>query len=178
MFLFFFYWAIINITLRLLQAKSQKIILVEKLGLQKNPLQLQNITSLSNNKVILSNGSTITLGKNKMVLLNNLKGTSKEVQAKDSEKVVPSTSSQETAKTPVWIIFYFVVEWKFVVCLILWIFVQFQTKMIKKPRISTHVLDTSKGIPVSGLQVILYKLLDGRWTLLNEAWVYLIVYNY
>lgn len=40
--------------------------------------------------------------------------------------------------------------------------------VMKHPCISTHVLDTSKGIPVSGLQVSLYKLMDGRWTFLNE----------
>ncbi|XP_043248702.1 uncharacterized protein LOC122395317 isoform X3 [Colletes gigas] len=39
----------------------------------------------------------------------------------------------------------------------------------KKPRISTHVVDTSKGLPVGGLQVSLYKLMDGRWTFLNES---------
>ncbi|KAF5303697.1 hypothetical protein FQR65_LT00841 [Abscondita terminalis] len=38
-----------------------------------------------------------------------------------------------------------------------------------KPPISTHVLDTSKGIPVTGLQVSLYKLIDGRWTYINEG---------
>lgn len=35
-------------------------------------------------------------------------------------------------------------------------------------RISTHVIDTSKGAPIAGLQVSLYKLMDGRWTFLNE----------
>lgn len=39
----------------------------------------------------------------------------------------------------------------------------------KRPRVSTHVIDTSKGIPVGGLQVSLYKLMDGRWTFLNES---------
>ncbi|XP_017887933.1 uncharacterized protein LOC108629651 isoform X2 [Ceratina calcarata] len=39
----------------------------------------------------------------------------------------------------------------------------------KRPRISTHVVDTSKGLPIGGLQVSLYKLLDGRWTFLNES---------
>ncbi|KAK4877197.1 hypothetical protein RN001_009703 [Aquatica leii] len=38
-----------------------------------------------------------------------------------------------------------------------------------KPPISTHVLDTCKGVPVSGLQVSLYKLIDGRWTYINEG---------
>ncbi|XP_022915670.1 uncharacterized protein [Onthophagus taurus] len=38
-----------------------------------------------------------------------------------------------------------------------------------KPPISTHVLDTSKGQAVSGLQVSLYKLIDGRWTYINEG---------
>lgn len=39
----------------------------------------------------------------------------------------------------------------------------------KKPQISTHVVDTSKGLPVGGLQVSLYKLMEGRWTFLNES---------
>ncbi|XP_025263798.1 FK506-binding protein 5 isoform X2 [Camponotus floridanus] len=39
----------------------------------------------------------------------------------------------------------------------------------KKLRISTYVVDNTKGIPVSGLQVSLYKLMDGKWTFLNES---------
>lgn len=38
----------------------------------------------------------------------------------------------------------------------------------KKLRISTYVVDTIKGIPIGGLQVSLYKLMDGKWTFLNE----------
>lgn len=41
--------------------------------------------------------------------------------------------------------------------------------MANKPVISTHVLDTSKGQAVAGLQVCLYKLIDGRWTYINEG---------
>lgn len=44
-----------------------------------------------------------------------------------------------------------------------------KSPVIKRPRISTHVVDTSKGLPIGGLQVSLYKLLDGRWTFLNES---------
>lgn len=47
----------------------------------------------------------------------------------------------------------------------------------KPPPISTHVMDTSKGIPVSGLQVSLYKLMDGRWTFLNERYCTTTFYN-
>lgn len=39
----------------------------------------------------------------------------------------------------------------------------------EKPPISTHVIDTTKGKPVVGLQVSLYKLIDGRWTYINEG---------
>ncbi|GAB1862786.1 hydroxyisourate hydrolase [Camponotus japonicus] len=39
----------------------------------------------------------------------------------------------------------------------------------KKLRISTYVVDNTKGIPVGGLQVSLYKLMDGKWTFLNES---------
>ncbi|XP_068085993.1 uncharacterized protein [Anabrus simplex] len=35
--------------------------------------------------------------------------------------------------------------------------------------LSTHVLDTAKGNPVGGLQVTLYKLIEGRWTLIHEG---------
>ncbi|XP_063244824.1 uncharacterized protein LOC134546172 isoform X2 [Bacillus rossius redtenbacheri] len=35
--------------------------------------------------------------------------------------------------------------------------------------LSTHVLDTSKGRPVSGLMVSLYRLIDGRWTHLADS---------
>ncbi|KAJ8985544.1 hypothetical protein NQ317_019927 [Molorchus minor] len=37
------------------------------------------------------------------------------------------------------------------------------------PPISTHVMDTTRGQPVTGLQVSLYKLIDGRWTYINEG---------
>ncbi|CAL1687364.1 unnamed protein product [Lasius platythorax] len=39
----------------------------------------------------------------------------------------------------------------------------------RKLRISTYVVDTTKGIPIGGLQVSLYKLIDGKWTFLNES---------
>ncbi|XP_023709141.1 uncharacterized protein LOC111865393 isoform X2 [Cryptotermes secundus] len=35
--------------------------------------------------------------------------------------------------------------------------------------LSTHVLDTARGNPVGGLQVSLYKLIDGRWTHISEG---------
>ncbi|KYB28295.1 uncharacterized protein LOC655985 isoform X2 [Tribolium castaneum] len=44
----------------------------------------------------------------------------------------------------------------------------FQGNQSKSP-ISTHVIDTTRGVPVSGLQVSLYKLIDGRWTYINEG---------
>ncbi|XP_072744631.1 uncharacterized protein [Anoplolepis gracilipes] len=39
----------------------------------------------------------------------------------------------------------------------------------RKLRISTYVVDNTKGIPIGGLQVSLYKLMDGKWTFLNES---------
>ncbi|XP_029177788.1 uncharacterized protein LOC114945672 isoform X2 [Nylanderia fulva] len=39
----------------------------------------------------------------------------------------------------------------------------------RKLRISTYVSDNMKGNPISGLQVSLYKLVDGKWTFLNES---------
>lgn len=44
-----------------------------------------------------------------------------------------------------------------------------QTQAQPKSPISTHVLDTSRGMTVPGLQVSLYKLVDGRWTYINEG---------
>ncbi|KAJ8945966.1 hypothetical protein NQ318_016794 [Aromia moschata] len=41
--------------------------------------------------------------------------------------------------------------------------------VVEKPPISTHVIDTTRGQPVTGLQVSLYKLIDGRWTYINEG---------
>ncbi|KAJ9575847.1 hypothetical protein L9F63_007305 [Diploptera punctata] len=38
-----------------------------------------------------------------------------------------------------------------------------------KGPLSTHVLDTAKGNPIGGLQVSLYKLVDGRWTPISEG---------
>lgn len=35
--------------------------------------------------------------------------------------------------------------------------------------ISTLVSDTARGTAVAGLQVSLYKLIDGRWTYINEG---------
>lgn len=40
---------------------------------------------------------------------------------------------------------------------------------VHKTPISTHVLDTSRGQPVMGLQVSLYRLINGRWTYINEG---------
>lgn len=42
-------------------------------------------------------------------------------------------------------------------------------KSTRKLRISTYVVDNTKGIPIGGLQVSLYKLMDGKWTFLNES---------
>ncbi|XP_060519867.1 uncharacterized protein LOC132698046 isoform X2 [Cylas formicarius] len=38
-----------------------------------------------------------------------------------------------------------------------------------KTPISTHVVDTTRGSPVVGLSVSLYKLIEGRWTYINEG---------
>ena len=38
----------------------------------------------------------------------------------------------------------------------------------KQPNISTHVIEASKGYPMVGLQVSLYKLQEGRWTYIYE----------
>lgn len=48
----------------------------------------------------------------------------------------------------------------------------------KKLRISTHVMDTTKGVPVNGLQVSLYKLVDGRWTFMNERYTIVLADRY
>lgn len=38
-----------------------------------------------------------------------------------------------------------------------------------KTPLSTHVLDLTKGLPGPSVQVVLYKLIDGRWTLIHEG---------
>lgn len=43
------------------------------------------------------------------------------------------------------------------------------TSNTTKPPISTTVLDMTRGAPIMGLQVSLYKLIDGRWTYINEG---------
>nr|XP_023028072.1 uncharacterized protein LOC111516120 [Leptinotarsa decemlineata]XP_023028078.1 uncharacterized protein LOC111516120 [Leptinotarsa decemlineata] len=44
-----------------------------------------------------------------------------------------------------------------------------KSNTIDVPPISTQVTDMCKGIPIAGLQVSLYKLIDGRWTYINEG---------
>lgn len=44
-----------------------------------------------------------------------------------------------------------------------------QQEVSERTPISTHVIDTTRGKPVTGLQVSLYKLIDGRWTYINEG---------
>ncbi|XP_018567686.1 uncharacterized protein LOC108908220 isoform X2 [Anoplophora glabripennis] len=46
---------------------------------------------------------------------------------------------------------------------------QQQNQILEKPPISTHVIDMTRGQPITGLQVSLYKLIDGRWTYINEG---------
>ncbi|KAL1516689.1 hypothetical protein ABEB36_000569 [Hypothenemus hampei] len=47
---------------------------------------------------------------------------------------------------------------------------QMESKNFHKiPPISTHVIDMTRGAPVFGLNVSLYKLVDGRWTYINEG---------
>lgn len=35
--------------------------------------------------------------------------------------------------------------------------------------ISTNVVDSTRGMHITGLQVSLYKLIEGRWTYINEG---------
>ncbi|XP_011172723.1 uncharacterized protein LOC105205126 isoform X2 [Solenopsis invicta] len=49
-----------------------------------------------------------------------------------------------------------------------WTKQQVKQTVSRKLRISTYVVDTVKGVPIGGLQVSLYKLMDGKWTFLNE----------
>ncbi|CAL7933529.1 unnamed protein product [Xylocopa violacea] len=75
------------------------------------------------------------------IAANQTEDAVKSVQTNKEQLAVASTSYQNPKKNPT----------------------------TKKPRISTHVVDTSKGLPIGGLQVSLYKLMDGRWTFLNES---------
>lgn len=46
---------------------------------------------------------------------------------------------------------------------------EMSTSQGSKKGISTHVLDTAKGKPANGLQVSLYRLIGGKWTIVSEG---------
>ncbi|CAD1480860.1 unnamed protein product [Heterotrigona itama] len=92
---------------------------------------------------------TVVMADKKTAVANQMEDTTKGVQMNKDQLAVASTSYQSPKKH---------VLLKTV-----------QNLPVKKPRISTHVVDTSKGLPIGGLQVSLYKLMDGRWTFLNES---------
>ncbi|XP_032677251.1 uncharacterized protein LOC116846936 isoform X3 [Odontomachus brunneus] len=93
---------------------------------------------------------TLMMADNKKpIVAINQSDTSKTVQLTTmlESATTPSTSQQSSKKSS-----------------------SLKTKIIpKRLHISTHVVDITKGLPVSGLQVSLYKLLDGRWTFMNES---------
>ncbi|XP_014290292.1 5-hydroxyisourate hydrolase [Halyomorpha halys] len=43
------------------------------------------------------------------------------------------------------------------------------TTMAERPKISTHVLDTSRGLPGTGISVSLYYFTNNQWTLIKES---------
>ncbi|XP_049812476.1 probable 5-hydroxyisourate hydrolase ZK697.8 isoform X2 [Schistocerca nitens] len=47
---------------------------------------------------------------------------------------------------------------------------EMSTAQGRKKGISTHVLDTAKGKPANGLQVSLYRLMGGKWTIVSEGY--------
>ncbi|XP_012152977.1 uncharacterized protein LOC100879167 isoform X2 [Megachile rotundata] len=102
----------------------------------------------AHNKTITltSGGKTLTLTGGTFQPANQVDDATKGVQTNKDQLAVASTSYQNQRKH-----------------------VLVKNPVVKKPRISTHVLDMSKGLPVGGLQVSLYKLMDGRWTFLNES---------
>ncbi|XP_034187095.1 uncharacterized protein LOC117607476 isoform X1 [Osmia lignaria lignaria] len=132
------------------------------------PAQNKTITLTSGGKTLTLTGGTFQPGtqyvlsklKNKLPTLimadkkptiaaNQVEDATKGVQINKDQMAVASTSYQNVKKHV--------------------LLKNFKSPLIKKPRISTHVMDTSKGLPVGGLQVSLYKLMDGRWTFLNES---------
>ncbi|KAK9295349.1 hypothetical protein QLX08_010300 [Tetragonisca angustula] len=92
---------------------------------------------------------TVVMADKKTAVTNQAEDATKGIQMNKDQMAVASTSYQSPKKH---------VLLKTV-----------QNFPVKKPRISTHVVDTSKGLPIGGLQVSLYKLMDGRWTFLNES---------
>ncbi|XP_043523745.1 uncharacterized protein LOC122535907 isoform X1 [Frieseomelitta varia] len=92
---------------------------------------------------------SMVMGDKKTAVTNQAEDATKGIQMDKDQIAVASTSYQSPKKH---------VLLKTV-----------QNHPVKKPRISTHVVDTSKGLPIGGLQVSLYKLMDGRWTFLNES---------
>ncbi|KOX78431.1 hypothetical protein WN51_07838 [Melipona quadrifasciata] len=91
---------------------------------------------------------TVVMADKKTAVANQAEDATKGVQMNKDELAVASTSYQSPKKH---------------------VLLKSIHKPFKKPRISTHVMDTSKGLPIGGLQVSLYKLMDGRWTFLNES---------
>ncbi|XP_078042584.1 uncharacterized protein LOC144472968 isoform X1 [Augochlora pura] len=132
------------------------------------PAQNKTITLTSGGKTLTLSGGTFQPGtqyvlskfKNKLptfvladrkpaIAANQAGDTSKSVSINKEQLAVAGTSYQSGKKH---------------------VFVKStRSPTSKKPQISTHVVDTSKGLPVGGLQVSLYKLMDGRWTFLNES---------
>ncbi|XP_016770415.2 uncharacterized protein LOC409534 isoform X2 [Apis mellifera] len=92
---------------------------------------------------------TLTSGGKTLTLTANQAEDAKGVQITKDQLAVASTSYQSPKKHV--------------------LLKTIKSPTVKKPRISTHVVDTSKGLPIGGLQVSLYKLMDGRWTFLNES---------
>ncbi|KAL2715104.1 PH domain-containing protein -like isoform X1 [Vespula squamosa] len=92
---------------------------------------------------------TLVMAEKKPIAVTKQPDETLKVEKKSQEQLVTASTSQSSSK-------------KHVVLKPL-------KSSSKRPRVSTHVIDTSKGIPVGGLQVSLYKLMDGRWTFLNES---------
>ncbi|XP_034947271.1 uncharacterized protein [Chelonus insularis] len=125
------------------------------------------ITSVQNRTIMLSTGKTVTLTTGKLppgYVLSKVKANlptlimtgAKPITArtnipKSTPSTTPQSSSTVNTNTP------------------LKKLTSVKNTTLKHTCVSTHVLDTSKGLPIGGLQVSLYKLMDGRWTFLNES---------
>ncbi|XP_017887934.1 uncharacterized protein LOC108629651 isoform X3 [Ceratina calcarata] len=108
------------------------------------PVNAIPIGSAQNKTITLTSG-----GKTLTLTADQPEGATKGAQVNKDQLAVASTSYQAPKK-------HVLVK-------------TVKNPIAKRPRISTHVVDTSKGLPIGGLQVSLYKLLDGRWTFLNES---------
>lgn len=149
---------------------SQEIEFVDTTSVASRPPPLKKASIPISNTITTTsknNKTYVTLPTKKMIpgaqyIFNKIKGTPSFMNEKKAQFITISSknlgnqSSQEEASTS---------QGK----KMMRVNKPMTSIMIKKPTISTHVLDMNKGLPIGGLSVSLYQLLEGRWTFVNEC---------